>query len=614
MTMESSVLAGRYRLEQQIGEGGLATVWRAWDTVLDRPVAVKILRPELARDAGVVARFRREAHAAAKLNHPHIVQIFDTGQDEGQGLYYIVMEFLPEPDLKRIVNDYAPLPSRKVIEVAIQCCRALAYAHRQGIVHRDVKPHNILFTDEGIAKLSDFGIAAAVGETGTISPGMIVGSAAYISPEQAQGKPVGPQSDLYSLGCVMFEALTGRPPFMGDSAAAVAAMHVHERVPSPRTFNPTVTAAEEFVLMKALAREPGRRYQSAEQMLADLAKLAAGEELDRTGVIARTEERTLPLRVTPAPAPPAAGSRPAPAARPIPESRDGSLVWGTVLAILIAVVALVATAWLVKELFYPGNTPKMVQVPALKGHAEADARVELAEAGLKMGEVTWREESSAPKGTILSQSPVEGQTVPAGTAVNVVINRGIETAPVPDLNGMTIPEAARALSQAGLVLGKVSQVASDTIPAGQVVDQKVVAGVTVSKGTSVDLTVSKGPQPASTEPPEPSPGGETAPTSAPIITCVPDETYHGASPDERRYNLIITATGDKKGQKIKVVKHETGGTTVVYEGELDPGQTAKRTFTTQGNADLQVYQDGQKGQEIPLSVPSPAERALPPPG
>jgi serine/threonine protein kinase len=274
--METALLAGRYRLEQQIGEGGLATVWRAWDTVLERPVAVKLLRPELARDAGVVVRFRREAHAAAKLNHPHIVQIYDTGQEEAQGLYFIVMEYLPEPDLKRIINDYAPLPSRKVIEVAIQCCRALAYAHRQGTVHRDVKPHNILFTDEGIAKLSDFGIAAAVGETGTVSPGMVMGSAAYMSPEQAQGKPVGPQSDLYSLGCVMFEALTGRPPFLGDSAAAVAAMHVHERVPSPRSFNPAVTAAEEFVLMKALAREPGRRYQSAEQMLADLTKLAAG--------------------------------------------------------------------------------------------------------------------------------------------------------------------------------------------------------------------------------------------------------------------------------------------------------------------------------------------------
>lgn len=612
--METALLAGRYRLEQQIGEGGLATVWRAWDTVLERPVAVKLLRPELARDAGVVVRFRREAHAAAKLNHPHIVQIYDTGQEEAQGLYFIVMEYLPEPDLKRNINDYAPLPSRKVIEVAIQCCRALAYAHRQGTVHRDVKPHNILFTDEGIAKLSDFGIAAAVGETGTVSPGMVMGSAAYMSPEQAQGKPVGPQSDLYSLGCVMFEALTGRPPFLGDSAAAVAAMHVHERVPSPRSFNPAVTAAEEFVLMKALAREPGRRYQSAEQMLADLTKLAAGEELDRTGVIARTEERTMPLRVTQAPAPVAAPTPTAtplaarPAARPLPESRDGSLVWGTVLAVLVAIVALIATAWLVKVAFYPSNTPKMVQVPALRGHTQADARVELAAAGLKLGKVEYREDTTAPKGTILEQSPTEGQAVAAGTAVDIVVNLGVETAPVPDMQGMTLSEATAALGQVGLLMGRVTQVPSETIPAGQVVDQKVSAGVTVSKGTSIDITVSRGPEIPAEQPP-----AEEPVPSAPIVTCAPDETYHGSDPRQRKYTLTITATGDKEGQKIKAVLRDESGSSVIYEGTLNPGQSAKRSFTTEGNANVQLYQDGEKGQEIPLELPSAAERGLPPP-
>jgi serine/threonine-protein kinase len=609
-------------LEQQIGEGGVATVWRAWDTVLERPVAVKVLRPELARDAGVVARFRREAHAAAKLNHPHIVQIYDTGQDEAQGLYFLVMEFLPEPDLKRIINEYAPLPSRKVIEVAIQCCRALAYAHRQGIVHRDVKPHNILFTDEGIAKLSDFGIAAAVGETGTIAPGLIVGSAAYLSPEQAQGKPVGPQSDLYSLGCVMFEALAARPPFVGDSAAAVAAMHVHERVPSPRTFNPAVTAAEEFVLMKALAREPGRRYQSAEQMLADLTKLAAGEELDRTGVIARADERTIPLRVTAAPvapvpvAPvpvatrPSQAGRPA-AGRPLPEGRDGSLVGWTVVFILLTVVALVGAAFLVKYAFYP-NSPKSVQVPALKGHAEADARAELMDpaVGLKVGTVTYQEDRNAPRGTVLSQSPTEGSSVPSGTAVDLVVNKGVETAPVPDLVGMTKAEAAAALTAAGLVMGKETQVASDTIPAGQVVDQKVDKGVVVAKGTSVGVTVSSGPAVPAVEAPV---TGETPAGSPPVINAKPDESFHGAK-REQRYTLTITATGDEKKQKIRVVKQdESGNKTVIYDGEMDPGMTEHRTFTTVGSADLQVYQDGQKGQDYPLGVPA-EERGLPPPG
>ncbi len=234
--MEGTILADRYRISSRIGDGGLATVYRATDLRLDRTVAVKILKPQWADDSEVLERFRREARTAAKLTHPNIVQVLDTGV-EGD-VHFLVMEYLPEHNLKQIITEYAPLPPRKVLQVAICCCQALAEIHRYGLVHGDVKPQNILFTSQGEPKLSDFGIATAVGLTGEGPTGMVMGTAHYISPEQAQGRAIGPQSDLYSLGCVIYETLTGQPPFSGETAVQIAAKHVRQQPPSPRALNP----------------------------------------------------------------------------------------------------------------------------------------------------------------------------------------------------------------------------------------------------------------------------------------------------------------------------------------------------------------------------------------
>jgi serine/threonine-protein kinase len=619
--MEGILLAGRYRLEEQIGSGGLAIVYRARDTVLERPVAVKVLREEFARDAQIVARFRREAHAAAKLNHPHIVQIYDTGQDEEQGLYFLVMEYLPEPDLKRAIMNFAPLPGRKVVQVAIQCGQALAYAHRQGLVHRDVKPHNILFTDEGVAKLSDFGIAAAAGETGAVSPGMVVGSAAYISPEQAQGKPVGPQSDLYSLGCVMFEALTGRTPFVGESPAQVAAMHVHERVPSPRELNPAVTPAEEFVVRKALSKDLVHRYQSADEMLADLGKLLAGDELDRTGVIPRSEDRTMALRVTGAQPPPPVERAPRPAApMPVmparrvpsatrPSEPGGSLVWATLVAVLVVLLALGVTAWMVYVYFYSGSMAKMVQVPTLQGTSEAQARLAITEAGLKLLEpIAYRSDPDSTAGTVLEQSPAAGTTVRANSPVTLVVNKGVEVASVPDLVGATHDDASRLLRRAGLLLGKASERFSPTVPAGQVLEQSIAAGTRVEKGTAVDVTLSQGPETEALPPEELTPGGATEGGDKPVVTCQVDATYESSDPRARRYLLTITGTGEKQGQRLQVFKRdETGGSKLVLEDTIDPGVSKKISIVGVGNTSISVYHEGQKVEdfEFPAGGPAP---------
>jgi serine/threonine protein kinase len=435
--MEGSLIDGRYRVDERVGEGGVAVVYRGLDLTLERQVAIKILRSELAHDAEVVERFRREAYAAAKLNHPNIVQIYDTGSDNG--IYYIVMEYLPEPNFKRIIQEYAPLPVRKVLQVSIECCRALAYAHRLGIVHRDIKPHNVLFTNDGHAKLSDFGIAAAIGDRGLTDEGMVLGSAHYMSPEQAQGRATGPASDLYSLGIVMYEALTGAPPFTGKTAAGVAAKHVQERVPPLRLRNVNIGPSVEFVVNKALMRDVARRYRNANEMLMDLEKLGDGLELDQTGVLTPGgEDATVRLEaaipeeppVDHIPTMPTPEERPPARPRPQPETNQAAMWTMMVAAIVVGIMALGGVVWLAKMAFYSGQEETNVQVPMLKGLTEAEAVADLTGAGLLLGQVNSVYDSNQPPGIVTSQSPEAGATVKAKTTINITVNRGKKEARV----------------------------------------------------------------------------------------------------------------------------------------------------------------------------------------
>jgi serine/threonine protein kinase len=275
--MATELLAGRYRLGPKIGEGAVSVVYRAHDVTMGRDVAVKVLKAELAKDDAIRSRFVQQAQAAAQLSHPHIVEVFQVGEHAGRP--YVVMEYLPEPDLKEIIVRYAPLPEDKVAQMGIDCCRALEYAHRRGIVHRDVKPQNILFGANGEAKLADFGIAASVGQPTLSDRGTVLGTAAYMSPEQIQGLPATTQSDLYSLGCVLYEAVTGRPPFQARTHEEVMRLHLQDRPPPLRSLNPAVSPSFEFIVNKAMAKDPTRRYRTAGEMLGDLQKVAAGIEL-----------------------------------------------------------------------------------------------------------------------------------------------------------------------------------------------------------------------------------------------------------------------------------------------------------------------------------------------
>jgi|LSQX01.1.fsa_nt_gb serine/threonine protein kinase/beta-lactam-binding protein with PASTA domain len=604
--MEGSLIDGRYRVDERVGEGGVAVVYRGLDLTLERQVAIKILRPELTHDVGVVERFRREAYAAAKLNHPNIVQIYDTGSDND--VYYIVMEYLPEPDFKRIIQEYAPLPVRKVLQVSIECCRALAYAHRFGIVHRDIKPHNVLFTDDGHAKLSDFGIAAAVGDHGLTDDGMVLGSAHYMSPEQAQGRAAGPASDLYSLGIVMYEALTGVPPFTGKTAAEVAAKHVQERVPPLKLRNVNIGPSVEFVVNKALMRDVARRYRNANEMLMDLEKLGDGLELDQTGVLtpggedatARLEAPISDLRpsdqMPPVTPPPIERSRPQ--AQSAPETNQAAMWTMMVAAIVVGIMALGGVIWLAKMAFYSGKEETNVQVPMLKGFTEAEAVADLTAAGLLLGQVNSTYQDDQPPGVVISQSPEAGATVKAKTAINITVNRGKKEVRVVDVVGKDLDAARARLGEAGLQVGNIAWRFSDEVPANRVMRQAIDADAKVAEGTAVDLVVSKGPEDNAASDDEPmvpdtSSGTSDRPDQAatdPLVTMRINESYPGTSPAERQVLVRITAQDGADGQNVRVMlSDDLNPRLQVDSRRLNAADTVEIPVIITGNATVEIY-------------------------
>ncbi len=606
--MEGTMIANRYRVEALIGEGGMALVYRGTDTTLERPVAIKVLREELAHQDELVARFRREAHAAAKLTHPNIVQIYDTGVDQGR--YYIVMEYLPEPNLKRIIAEYAPLPQRKVLEFATQAAEALEYAHRNGIVHRDVKPQNILFSDTGQVKLSDFGIAAAAGTPGLTADGKVLGSAHYMSPEQVQGASAGPMSDIYSLGVVLYEALTGRVPFDGDTAAEIAAKHLREVPPSPRSINPNISPAMEYVVTKAMARDPQRRYRSAAELLADLRRLAQGAELDQTGVLVppALPDATIALPSAPPAAtlggtyePPAipAPPRRLPERHPQPSAAPAILA-GIGVGLLIILV-IVGVVFLVRAALYPGShPPSTVEVPNLKGLSEQEARQRIEERGLVVGRIDQEHDEAEPVGKVTDQYPPPGETVPAGSKVDLVINLGKEVVSVINVVGETVPRAQALLEAAGLSLGEVRELSHATVPKGIIFEQDAKPGTQVEKGVAISVSVSTGPeaepapetgsQAGTQTPSTEGPGAGAVEVLDPVVEVVEDENYNPSDPTTRKFQIKVTAMGTAPNQVIEVRWRQQNGGWLVEDmgGPFQPGESRTRGIVAQGTVTIEV--------------------------
>lgn len=475
--MEERVYGNRYRVTEKIGSGGMADVYKAQDQVLGRTVAVKVLHPRYAADPTFVARFRQEAQAAANLSNPHIVNIYDWGQEDST--YFIVMEYVRGTDLKTLVDEKGPVDPVKAAEYAAQVCQALAVAHGYDIVHRDIKPHNIVLTPDGTVKVMDFGIARA-GNTTMTQTGSVLGTAQYISPEQAQGRPIGPGSDLYSLGVVLYELTTGRLPFQGDTPVAVALKQVNEEPVPPRRINPAIPPALEAVILHAMRKDPAERYGSADEMRDDLRRVIAGQPV--VAVAAPMGETSVMPAVTAA-APPRRVER-------REERPRGRAAWAWVLGLIALALIGGLIAW--ATVFQP----KPVPVPNVTGLPLAQAQTAITNAGLKVGTVTQQNSASVAQGSVISESPPAKTPIALGQAVDLVVSSGVAKVSVPDLTGLTQDEAITQLQNANLKIGTVTQAFSSATP-GTVTTQTPGPDTSVPSGTIVSFTTSKGPNTAS---------------------------------------------------------------------------------------------------------------------
>jgi len=462
----------------------MAKVFLGTDTVLGRTVAVKVLAPQFADDDGFVQRFRREAQAAASIGHPHIVSVFDTGSDDG--VHYIVMEYVEGRTLAEFLAGGGRILPDRAIDIAMDVCQALEAAHAQGVIHRDIKPGNIMLNPRGEVKVTDFGIARVTTTADTVAQtAAILGTASYLSPEQAQGQPVDARSDLYSLGCVVYEMVTGRPPFLGDSPVAVASKQVLEQPVPPSKLNSDVTPDLDAVILRALAKNPANRYQSAEEMRADLERAKRGLPVDATPLLAAGATQVLDR-------PPAQATQVLPPSEP--ERRNN---WVPIAVTLVLIALLGALLWFLASTLLDDDpqTPVTVGVPNVVGDKRAQAISEIEDAGLEVGTitpVTAADETQEP-GTVVEQDPAAGDEVERGTAVDLTIVESPALVAIPDLEGSSVEEAQAALLELELEPAGPQEEPSDTVDEGLVTRSDPASGEEVEPGSTVMIFVSSGP-------------------------------------------------------------------------------------------------------------------------
>jgi len=485
-----TIFAGRYRLERKLGGGGMADVWLAEDQELGRKVAIKILHARYANDTQFVERFRREATHAAGLSHPNVVSIFDRGEAEGS--YFIVMEYVEGRTLKELIVTRGPCPVPVAISYVRQVLAALRYAHRNGIVHRDIKPHNVLVDHEGRVKVADFGIARA-GSSQMTEAGSIIGTAQYLSPEQARGAPVDESSDLYSTGIVLYELLTGKVPFTGETPVEIAMKHLSQVPPAPSTIRPEIPRDLDLVVLRALAKEPADRYRSAKELDRDLELVGRGDTVGP-----ETEEAaTMVLRGETTAATAVASQPPAYGGDERYRSYDGQVktgrAWWPWLVALGAAIALGIGGWLVYDNIRDQiDATEPVPVNYYTGILESKATALIRADGFEPN-VRRLPNASVQPGYVYQQDPAAGSKQPKGSLVTILVSRGKPKVTVPALVGKSRDAAVAELTRRDLV-PKVVQVPSDR-PPNQVTAQQPLPGVVLVAGSSVRINVSSGPKP-----------------------------------------------------------------------------------------------------------------------
>ncbi|MDQ1375040.1 MAG: eukaryotic-like serine/threonine-protein kinase [Actinomycetota bacterium] len=478
----------RYEVLRPIARGGMAEVYLARDQLLDRPVALKVLFPELATDPSFVERFRREAQAAANLSHPNIISVYDWGEEAGA--YFIVMEYVDGQPLSNILRSEGPLLADRAAAIGASVAAALGFAHRNGVVHRDVKPGNILIDAHDQVKIGDFGIArAASAKENLTQTGAVMGTATYFSPEQAQGLSVDPRSDVYALGVVLYEMVAGRPPFQGDNPVSVAYKHVREEPPPLREINASVPAAFASIVEMAMEKSPADRYASAEDLRGDLLRFRQG----RPVTAARRSPPTAAMAAT-SMQPAADGTRAMPAATAagaVVEQRKTS----TYVVLLFVMLGLLAVLLFLlgRSLdLFGSNAGGQVPVPNVIGQPVADASAQLKSAGLNPK--TQFEANDGTPNVVFGQDPQAGTKVKRGGDVTIRVSKGPGAVKVPNVVGRKLEDAQRLLEEAGGFQTDVTQEPDDTVASGTVIKQDPASGDDAPKGATINLTVSSGKQ------------------------------------------------------------------------------------------------------------------------
>lgn len=614
------ILAHRYEMLEHVGGGGMADVYRARDTLLDRFVAVKVLHAQYAGDRAFVIKFRREAQGAAKLSHPNIVNIYDVGEEEGK--HYIVMEYVSGETLKDKIRREGALPVQEALRIAEEIAQALEHAHQNNLVHCDIKPHNILVTESGRVKVADFGIARAVSAATMTFNDSVVGSVHYFSPEQAKGAVIGPKSDLYSLGVVLYEMIAGVLPFEGETPIGIALKHVQEEPAPLRALQPSVPAFAEAIVARAMAKEPEERYASATEMIEDI---KAAEHSLRRG----------------APAPPDAF-----ATQVLPRVGEEMLTKkkgrAGLAGALKAHLGLVALACILFFGFFLGAflsygkiwTNADIAVPDVVGKQLAVGKEILQSENLRV-EVTEAYDDQTPEGYIVSQHPEANASVKEGRLIRLYVSKGGEAIDVPDVRGMLRRDAEIKLKNVGLHLGRISETDSDRT-FDTVLEQNPAPGAQIAKGSAIDITISKGAAAHKIKLPQfkdtpfdavksqletlglklgkvVDASGAAADSGA-VLSQDPaagTEVLAGTSVDfvlgaakaqapqgaQRSYDVALTVPGGAPKQAVRIVVTDGSGRRAVYENVHKPGDAVRKTVRGSGDMRVQVYVNGKLIQE-----------------